>query len=257
MAPRMRKLGISVLAAAALASCRSDEPIEPAVPSSSDPVLRITVDPRWNGQPMHTFTEYRVPGDYRFQVEMLKFYLSDLRLVGDDGEHAVSTVQLIDLDHGPYTFDLKPPAGRWYGLRAGLGLPHDLNYTDPVLYGNDHPMSVNTGMYWTWATGYKFVLFDGRFNPDPASTGALVNPFSVHTGMDTCYTPVELFPALPFRTRADSIARLTLRIDVDGFLQSGSDTIHVVTENQSHGTNYALALKLTRCVKRSLHAVQP
>jgi hypothetical protein len=114
-------------------------------------------------------------------------------------------------------------------------------------------MSVNTGMYWSWATGYKFVLFDGRYNPDPLSTSPLLSPFSVHTGMDTCYTTMDLFPALPFSTAKDSMTEVTLRVAVDGFLQTPEETINVTLENQSHGSNYPLALKLTRNVKRSLH----
>ena len=45
---------------------------------------------------------------------------------------------------------------------------------------------------------------------------------------------------------------MTLRVKVDGFLHTPEETINVVTENQSHGANYPLALKLTRNVKRSL-----
>ncbi|MBK6830952.1 MAG: hypothetical protein IPG92_09565 [Flavobacteriales bacterium] len=71
--------------------------------------------------------------------------------------------------------------------------------------------------------------------------------------MDTCYTTVDLFPALPFTTASNTITDLTLRIDVDGFLQSGPDTIDVAVENQSHGGNLPLALKLTRNVSNSLH----
>jgi hypothetical protein len=235
-----------------MAGCRTDEPVTPAPPVPTDAVLRMHVVPEWNGQPFQAFTEYRAPGDIRFQVEMLRLYLSDIRAVSSSSEELLSTVRLLDMGSGNISFDLRVPEGVWLGLRAGLGLPHDLNYTNAALYGSDHPMSVNTGMYWSWATGYKFVLFDGRYNPDPLSTGALLSPFSVHTGMDTCYTTVDLFPALPFSTTKGQVTEVTLRVKVDGFLQTPEETINVVTENQSHGANYPLALKLTRNVKRSL-----
>jgi hypothetical protein len=249
----MRKLlhilGITV----ALAGCRTDEPVDPAPgPVDGSGTLRVTVVPEWEGQPLQLFSEYRAPGNYRFQVEMLKFYLSDLRLVNATTEQPLEQVRLLDLGAGPFSFDFSVPEGTWYGIRGGLGLPHDLNYTNAALYPDGHPMSVNTGMYWTWATGYKFVLFDGRYNPDPAGTGPLLMPFSVHTGMDTCYTTVELMPALPFTTAKGSVTELTLRVAADGFLLSSGDTIDVATEDQSHGGNYPLALKLTRNVKRSL-----
>lgn len=215
--------------------------------------LRIEVVPEWGGQPFTAFTEYRAPGDYRFQAEMVRFYLSDLRLVGASGEQYLDQVRLLDLGAGPKRIELNAAPGEWLGLRAGIGLPHDLNYSNADLYAQDHPLSANTGMYWTWATGYKFVLFDGRSNPDPLDSGPLLSPFSVHTGMDTCFTSVDLFPALPFTTELGTITTLTLRVDVKGFLQSGPDTINVITENQSHGGNLPLALKLTRNVRRSMH----
>ncbi|MBK7946119.1 MAG: hypothetical protein IPJ85_12815 [Flavobacteriales bacterium] len=231
-----------------LVGCRKDDEVK----DPQGPVLRLRVVPEWEGQPFQTFTEYRAPGNIRFKAEMLRFYLSDIRAVSASGEHALSAVKLLDLGNGDYNLDFAAPEGSWLGLRAGIGLPSALNHTDPALYGDGHPLSVNTGMYWTWADGYKFVLFDGRYNPDPLSTDPLLAPFSVHTGMDTCYAPVELFPALPFSTAKDQITALTLRVKVDGFLQTTEETIDVVTENSAHGTNYPLALKLTRNVKRSL-----
>ncbi|MBL0127320.1 MAG: hypothetical protein IPP83_07625 [Flavobacteriales bacterium] len=235
--------------AALLMACRTDEPVKPRTAAST---LRIEVRPEWNGQPLQRYTPYIAPHGYRFQVEFLKMYLSDLRLVSATGESAVEQVRLLDLGNGPFQFDLQVPVGNWLGLRAGIGLPHDLNYTNAALYGDEHPMSVNNGMYWSWATGYKFVLFDGRYDPDPNGTGPLLSTFSVHTGMDTCFTTAELFPALPFGTEKDVTTKLVLRIAVDHFLATPQDTINVTTENQSHGGNYPLALKLTRNVRRSM-----
>lgn len=235
------------------ASCRTDEPVAPQGATST---LRLQVVPEWEGQPLQLFSEVEAPYGYRFQVEFLKLYLSDLRLVNSNGETVVDQVRLLDLGSGPFTMDLRVPPGNWQGMRAGLGLPNDLNYSNPALYGDEHPLSVNTGMYWTWASGYKFVLFDGRADADPNGTGPLLAPFSVHTGMDTCYATVDLFPALPFSTVKDDVTTLTLRVDVHGFLQTTQDTIDVISENQSHGNDVPLALKLTRNVARSLYLVQ-
>ena len=238
-----------------IAACRTDEPIPPATapPEPTTATLRMHVVPEWDNAPFALFTEYRAPYDLRFQVEMLRLYLSDLRLVNDAGEEVVSDVELLDLGDGAYNLDLKVPAGTWYGMRAGLGLPPALNHSDPALYAQDHPLSVSTGMTWTWEEGRKFIILDGRYDPDPLGTGVLQDGFSVHTGRDTCYTQMELFPALPFRTAVDSVAELTLRIDVSGFLGTAQDTVHVAVENQSHGDNVPLALKITRNAARSFH----
>lgn len=214
--------------------------------------LRINVVSEWDGQPYQNHVEYRAPGNYRFAGEMVRLYLGDIRLVSSAGEQAIDPVRLLDLGNGDMHMDFSVPDGEWLGLRSGIGLPDALNHSDPADYPGNHPLSENTGMYWTWASGYKFVLFDGRYDPDTGSTGPLIPGFSVHTGKDTCYTEVDLFPTVPFTTVKGSVTALTLKVDVHGFLQSGPDTIHVTTENSAHGDNYPLALKLTRNVKRSM-----
>ena len=233
--------------------CRKDDPVEEEVPTSTTGTLRIHVVPEWHGEAFQPFTEYRAPLNYRFQAEMVRFCLSDISVVNGTDSAMVKDVALLDLGDGPFDLDLTVPAGSWFGLKSGLGLPDALNHSDPALYANGHPLSVSTGMSWNWNDGYKFVLFDGRFDPDPEGAGSLLSPFSVHTGMDTCYTVVDLFPAVPFNVSAGGVTELTLRIDVYGFLQSATDTINVSTENLAHGSNFPLALKLTRNVSSSLY----
>lgn len=240
-----------VLLFASLAGCRTDEPVPPAGEAQTT-TLRLNVVPQWGDLPFERFAEYRAPGDYRFKVELLKLYLSELRLVNGDGEQRVSDVQLLDLGNGPFAIDLRVPPGTWYGLRAGLGLPPAVNHADPSPYPNGHPLGVNTGMTWNWATGYKFVLFDGRYDADPTSTSPLISGFSVHTGMDTCFTTLQLFPAEPFETIESGVTQRTLRIQVDGFLNTLGDVVDVTVENSSHGGNLPLALKITRNVSRSI-----
>lgn len=238
--------------AAGLAACRTDPPIPPAEePGQPKGTLRVTLIPEWEGEPLQFYYEYRNISDYRTTVEFLKFYWADLRLIDGMEETPFSTVELFDLQNGPVIKEWKVPPGAWTGLRTGLGLPHELNYSDPSLYGEGHPMSVNTGMYWTWATGYKFVLFDGRFDPDPASTAPLITGYSLHTGMDTCYTEMELMPVLPIVMAEDSVTNLVVRVAVDGFFHSNFGTVDLATENQSHLGNVSLALKFTNNVVQS------
>lgn len=244
----------TLVAVTLLSACRTDEPVPPSLGSAANTAtLRLNVVPEWEGAPFELFTEYRAPYDYRFQVEMLRLYLSEWRLVNGDGALDVEDVRLLDLGDGPFALDLKVPPGTWYGVRAGLGIPQDLNHTDPAIYPFGHPMHVFSGMTWNWVDGYKFMVFDGRYDPDPFSTGPLIPGFSVHTGRDTCYTDVDLFPTLPFRTAKDSVTQLTLHIAVDGFLGTTADTVDVTVENQSHGENVPLAMKITRNVVRSMH----
>lgn len=235
-----------------LSGCRRDQVIPPSVqPSASSGTLRVTLVPEWEGAPLQFYHEYRNVSDYRLTVEFLKFYWGDIRLINGLETMAVSPVELFDMQNGPVTKEWKLSPGTWTGLRTGLGLPSELNHTDPALYPAEHPMSVNYGMYWTWASGYKFVLFDGRYDPDPLSTAPFVNAYAIHTGMDTCYVEMDLLPVLPIAIAQDSTTNVIVRIAVDEFFYSNSDTIDLATEYASHGGNAPLALKFTRNVVRS------
>lgn len=236
------------------AGCRKD----PAVPPEEQPgghtgTLRVTVIPEWQGDPLQFYHEYRNIDDYRTTVEALKIYWSDVQLINGLESMPVSRIELFDLQNGPFTRDWKVAPGTWTGLRTGIGVPEDLNHTDPALYGADHPLSINNGTHWGWAAGYIFVTFGGRYDPDPASTAPLeVFAYGLHTGMDTCYATVDLIPVLPITIAEDSVTNVTVRVAVDEFFHSNFGTIDLATEFSSHGNNVPLAMKLTRNVLESM-----
>lgn len=235
-----------------LSGCRRDAIIPPSVePSTPTGTLRVTLVPEWEGEPLQFYHEYRNVNDYRMTVEFLKFYWGDIRLINGLETLSISPVELFDMQNGPVTKEWKLAPGTWTGLRTGLGLPAALNHTDPALYPAEHPMSVNYGMFWTWAQGYKFMLFDGRYDADPLSTAPFVHAYSIHTGMDTCFVEMDLLPVLPFAVVQDSTTNVTVHIAVDEFFYSNSDTVDLATEYSAHGGNIPLALKFTRNVVKS------
>lgn len=235
------------------AACKVDPPIPPAEePGPPTGTLRLTMIPEWEGEPLQFYTEYRNVSDYRTTVEVLKMYWSDVRLIDGLESTPVSTVELFNLQSGPLTREWKVAPGTWTGLRTGLGVPEVLNHSNPADYNAGHPMSINNSMHWGWAAGYIFVMFDGRYDPDPASTAPLENyAYSIHTGMDTCYTEMDLLPVLPITVVEDSITTLVVHVAVDEFFHSNFGTIDLATEYSSHGTNLPLALKFTHNVVQS------
>jgi hypothetical protein len=237
-----------------LSSCKKDPAVEPdpVTPPAPTGVVKLTVVPEWEGAPMQRFTEYRNFMDYRVNVELLKLYLGEVRLANGGVEKALSDVLYFDLGDGPVSQTWRLDTGTWTGMKAGLGVPSLLNYADPAGYGPGHPLNVSNGTYWTWATGYRFVMFEGRYDPDPLSTDPLINSYSLHPGMDTCYAAVELWPSGGIQVRQGDTAFVTVRLAVDEFFHSANGTIDLVTENTAHGGNLPLALKFTDNVVRSI-----
>jgi hypothetical protein len=184
-------------------------------------------------------------------IELLKMHLGEIRLTNGDADAYLADATYWDLGNGPVSQEWTVAKGTWPAFQAALGIRPELNYADPAAYGPGHPLNVSNGTYWNWATGYRFVMFEGRYDPDPASTATLISAFAIHTGMDTCYTELDLTPATPIVIEGGRTTEVVVRIAVDRFFYSSSDNIDLATENTAHGNNVPLALKFTRYVKDS------
>lgn len=121
------------------------------------------------------------------QVQDLRFYISDVQLIKEDGstvaltlsatddnnyagtDHSVSLITLSQADSGACTAGTlnttiqgTVPEGRYVGVSMTLGVPFDLNHlnsTDsatPAVLRSD----VNPGMSWNWRGGRKFTKIE-------------------------------------------------------------------------------------------------
>ncbi len=255
-AVNMERMVMICLSALLLVACRKDkvepEPTAPAPLPAVTGVLKLTVVPVWEGQPLQMFSEYRNHADQRVTVELLKMYLGELELTRPGTAKRLSDVIYMDLGTGPVSHFWAVDTGAWVGLRTHLGVPEALNMSDPSLYGAGHPLNVNNGTYWTWATGYRFAMFEGRYDLDPASTATLVNAFAYHPGRAFCYLPLQFDPADGLRVEAGDTTELRVRVDVERFFHSPEGVIDMATENVDHGNVPALALKMATNITLSM-----
>lgn len=254
-----RYLLLPLLTSMVLVGCKPDDPDEPVVPPTTQPpsgasgVLSVSILPEWEGEPLEYFTEYRNFMDYRTTVELLKMYFGDVRMIGEPGDTSmVKDVDLFDLGSGPVTKYWPVSVGEWAKLRAGLGVPAELNYADPANYGPGHPLSVSNGTFWTWASGYRYVMFEGRYDPDPESTADLVSAYSIHPGMDPSYIEFELGTGLPITITEGDTTSMIVHLAVDQFFHSADHQIDLATENSAHGSNLPLQWKLVNNVVLSM-----
>ena len=227
------------------------DPYEPPPPPACGILLKVT--PLWNGALFDKHTTYSNVMDYDVQVQLVKLYLSDLHLLNGTNEYHLSDAELFNLTDGSQSFELNAPAGAYTGLHFGIGVPEGLNHQDPTQYAGDHPLSVSNGMHWDWTAGYRFVIFDGRFDTLTTDTIELPEIFSIHTGMDTCYRERE-FDALPFTVVAGAYTQVNIRFDLAKFFFTATDTIDLAIDNQAHGSNIPLAFRLSDCIEASVSA---
>ncbi|MDQ3101593.1 MAG: hypothetical protein M3R08_09410, partial [Bacteroidota bacterium] len=198
------------------------------------------------------FTEVQNVSGYRVQVELVRFYLSDLRLTQGSNSAQLAEISLIDITNGPIETLVNANVGSWSGLSMGLGVRTDLNHSDPTLYANDHPLSASNGMHWDWVDEYIFTKFEGRHGTLVGSSGAFPNTFSIHTGFDTAYAHIDLLPAVPYNVIKGDTTTIHVHIAIDRFFHSDEGgTIDLADEYFSHGMNVPLSMKLSGNVKNS------
>jgi hypothetical protein len=219
-----------------LSGCRKDPP----TPTVIGPVLKLTVRPVWNGLPFDKTQVHLTPTAQRVRPTLVKFYLADFTLVSDGTEHQVFDADLFDVTNGPLTRVLSAPAGDQQELRFGLGLPPELNHRDISTIPPNAPTGNNSGMYWSWGTMYRFVIFSGHFDNDPNATGDLPYDFDLHTGFDTCYRTRSI--PIDLHLGVDDTMRLTLDVDIAKFFINATDTLDLSQTAIYHDTGSPIAV---------------
>ena len=211
---------------ATLMACTKEDP-----PWPPDQQVDVTFRPLWNGELFDKYTVYRSAADERIQIQQVKFYLSDMELRGASAA-LLSEVELLDLTNGPKQRTYMVAPGEYDTLHIALGLPPEINGADITNIDPTSPLGNNSGMYWGWATMYRFLIFDGRFDTDAGATGPLPFQFSIHTGRDTCYR--ERTMSFPLQVTTGSPVSVTIDVDLAHFFTDGADVLRMSDGSQSH-----------------------
>jgi hypothetical protein len=224
-----------------LAGCREDVSVVPREPAGT---LKVKFRPTWNGSGFDKTSVYLSAADERVLVQQVKFYLSPIVLLGDQ-DGSASQAELLDLTDGPVERSFRMKPGAYDSLRYGLGVPYDLNHRDLTTVPVPDPLDFTQGMYWTWATMYRFMVFEGRYDTDPGATGTPPYTFSMHTGRDECYR--ERTIPCPVEVVDEQVTELTLEVDIARFFTDGTEVLDLSQGPQSHGEaqNLAPALRLS------------
>jgi len=196
---------------------------------------KVTVEFQWiqNGTPYTQSTPF-FKGDTAIAIDLFHFYISDLR-AGDQLLSDVLFVDPSDSAFSTYTLDLQRRVDQ---ISFGLGVPSDMNAMDPTSFETTHPLSSAYAMYWTWASKYRFLKAEGRFNAGGDLSNATTNGGIIwHTGTDPLY-----------RTRTFDVPvrpgdRLVVKMDLDLLLGN----VSLANDGFTHTTvdTYATAEKVS------------
>lgn len=190
--------------------------------------------------------------DYKFKIETLRFYISNITLLTDDGnEVMVKDVDYLNFQNNHNTdnaqgeqITAKIPAGNYSALRFAVGVDSTLNFKDPSEYPSAHPLSIFNGSHWNWNTGYIFLKIEGNIDTVPYGSGSLDKAFLYHTGTLPLYREVQLNEG--FTVPEDGSYLYPVRVDVNRFFYNDTDTMDVMNENFTHTIGaFHIAEKIT------------
>jgi len=238
----------------------SSETPEPTVAGTG--IFELNIRTRVSGEGFVPEVVYKNIEGRSYYLTRLEMYISDITLIDENGnEEVISEVELFDLTnpgltkvaHGEGTFvQFEVPAKRYRGVKFAIGVPDSLNFADPANYAPDHPLSAMNGMHWSWATGYRFVVIEGKIDSSLTMDGeAFEKDLVYHTGLDTLYREIVYTENQhSFTVPQDEELQFIVEMDLNRFFYNDQDTIRMASENITHSMPpgspaYKLSEKIT------------
>lgn len=165
-----------------IASCRKD------LNTKCKSYTRVSVFNVIGENEFHLDSTYINGAGEAYRAYMLKYYISHMKLVNENGER----VELYGhelIDHSiPTSLQLDQveiPDGHYTSIEFNLGVDSLHNHSGDQA-GDLDPMY---GMIWTWNTGYIFFKHEGYFT---SSTSGTEQPLIYHYGTDRALAPISL-----------------------------------------------------------------
>ena len=250
----MKKVLLSALVLGlGLISCKK-ETTEPEVEESAK--VKIMLEHQFNGEPLDFETDYINANGDTIILSELKYFLSNLVLMDNDGnEQAVEeSYYLVELgaDNNINNIEINGlKEGSYTSFKLGLGVDSVANHSTADAKGDLDPNGADQ-MIWSWSTGYKFVRCEGDFK-GADSTGSFV----FHIGKDENYKTFHFGAAshtghevrqtsdgnLAISLENDKTTEIHLVVDLAEFFVSPNQ-IDIQEVNKAHGDNASVLMDI-------------
>lgn len=209
----MKRIGLLFLFVTVLMSCEKDDEGEQQtqVPDTPKPELRLSFDFLYQEEAIQKFAHYYAEDSTIFHVEDIRFYLSEFKLVEENGDtlELEDYFLLVSMDSAEQVMK-DVPEGKYKGVHFSIGLPEAINNQSEADFTNrplGDPLGVQApSMHWSWSTGYVFFRFQGWKAVDN-------EPLTFHIGNDELLRKVGFTPA--FEVRKEDNPKLNFALDVD------------------------------------------
>lgn len=204
-----------------------------------------------NGEQFLLLEDMQYPGLSSLSFFDLKFYVSEIQLIG-----AEETIDALDVgyfnlgnNHGTAATAVNGESiplgefstGKYTGIKMRVGLSETMNDANPADYPAANPLS-NTEHYWDWKGEYIFAKIEGRADTIGDGTGLIFPLF--HCGGDDMSVVITLNK--DFEILEGSTTQFDLDLAIEKIFDNGTDPIDlkVDTRSESGADVYDLAKKV-------------
>ena len=211
-------------------SCKKDDD-EPCPDTGNSGTLRLSFTTTVGGDSLVLFDRYTDQLDRGYNVEKLKFYITNVHMNFDGSSFELDSILLVDFeDASSLTKDYELDAGTYSALQLGIGLDSARNLRHPSEFPDSHPMADIQGMFWDWSLNYRFVLVEGRTAVN--STAAYGDIYAYHTGLNEMYRE-RLFDG-SIEIVKDQVTEVKVNLEFEKIF-FGSDTLDFRVNKSWHG----------------------
>lgn len=233
---------LGVALASTLVSCNRDQ--EPEINSNETNQVTLKFENIFNQQTMTGLSgTYTSSSGQKHQFSKLKYIVSDVILTKTDGTEV--KYHYSDPDQGAYIVDQEEnslthnfvmeniPAGDYKTVRFGLGISPEAYVLGQDKQAKFWDKAKKSDMDWSWASGYKFVNFEGSYGDN------LSEHFQIHianmgdpakSNTPNVYKIVSIDLPQTAKVRKNIAPKIHIMADINHFL-SGQHKIELKPDN--------------------------
>ncbi len=148
----------------------------------SEGIIEVVFNAKTGTTPLVLGQEFTTPNGEKLKISDFKFFVSEVKMAKTDAsevdtkalasDSAQSGVWLINFASGQKSFKFKTNVGEYADLRFSISVPAKYNLAE--ISKNPYPINNRQGMYWSWNSGFKFIVING-ITTATTSTGSNVH----------------------------------------------------------------------------------
>lgn len=146
-----------------------DKEPNPVIPGNPLPgVVKVEIEPVAGTDPLQYSKYYKNAVGDSFNVSLLKYYVSNIKLEKEDGSYYIQPESYFLVNHNNGTYELSipnVPAGKYKGVQLIMGI----DSTRHVSGAQTGALDPANDMFWTWSSGYIQFKIEGQVKNPTAS----------------------------------------------------------------------------------------